>query len=209
MTFTPKLKAYIQKHNNPLNISAIIKAIIYFIVLFYGAHWGITVLFSNNFFIDFAIGLTNIAIFSALGIMFVYIFKNNSKITNKNFDRMEKGEFRFDEIENWTGLSLTTNMAKTIVSFKASEAFASKQDPSNTAFQTKFEKQDVILSIQVNDNLSFQDVVDKVAKTFGTTPTLVKHHSATSSHMYEITIHLGDVKWIKDQDIIEYELLES
>lgn len=209
MTFTPKLKAYIRKNNPPLDTWPIIRFVIYLVALFYMVNRGIAVIFSKSNFVDFNIFLTSIGVFLVFGTIIFYAFKNNSNKANENVARMEQGEFNFQEIEDWTTLSLTTNIAKTVVSFKASEAFNNQKNSSNTVFQTKFEKKDVILSIQINDNLSFQDVVEKIEKSFGTTPKTVKYHNVTPIYMYEITIHLGDVDWIKDQDIIEYEILES
>ncbi|UUE17000.1 hypothetical protein LQZ13_05740 [Leuconostoc mesenteroides] len=209
MTFTPKLKAYIQKFNHPTNISAMIIFATCMLILLYTLHWTIVTVFSHRFFVDFNIGFANIVLFSALGFLIASIFKNNNTKTNKNLERMENGDFKFDEIKDWNASSLTTNIAKTIVSFKANEAFNSKQNSSNIAFHTKFEKNDVLISIQTIENLTYKDILEKINKTFGTTPQTIKYHSATPNYMYEIKIHLADITWIENQDIIEYKLLES
>ncbi|MDI6498876.1 hypothetical protein QMA60_09375 [Leuconostoc suionicum] len=209
MTFTPKLKAYIRKFNHPINISAMIIFATCILILLYTLHWAIVMVFSHRFFVDFNIGFSNIVLFSAFGFLIAFIFKNNNTKTNKNLKRMENGNFKFDEIKDWNVSSLTTNLAKTIVSFKTSEAFNSKQDPSNIFFHTKFEKNDVLISIQTVENLTYKDILNKINKTFGTTPQEIKYHSATPNYMYEIKIHLADITWIENQDIIEYKLLES
>lgn len=198
-TFTPKLKAYIRdKEQAQINLVSLVKItmMILFLIICYR---GVISIIRNN--IDIISYILNLGFTGFLTFTLLAQAKENQQKEVDTVNKMQSGDFKFNEVANWKNMNTSAQVARLAIAFKANQAFS-----KNAIVSTKVlaEENTVVVSVQPNEILTQTDIIQTIENSFGTKPLKLRSHQ-DSPQMYEIDVKLSDIQWIEGQDIIAYQ----
>lgn len=198
-TFTPKLKAYIRdKEQAQINLVSLVKItmMILFLIICYR---GVISIIRNN--IDIISYISNLGFTGFITFTLLAQAKENQQKEVDTVNKMQSGDFKFNEVTNWKNMNTSAQVARLAIAFKANQAFS-----KNAIVSTKVlaEENTVVVSVQPNEILTQTDIIQTIENSFGTKPLKLRSHQ-DSPQMYEIDVKLSDIQWIEGQDIIAYQ----
>lgn len=198
-TFTPKLKAYIRdKEQAQINLVSLVKItmMILFLIICYR---GVISIIRNN--IDIISYISNLGFTGFITFTLLAQAKENQQKEVDTVNKMQSGDFKFNEVANWKNMNTSAQVARLVIAFKANQAFS-----KNAIVSTKVlaEENTVVVSVQPNEILTQTDIIQTIENSFGTKPLKLRSHQ-DSPQMYEIDVKLSDIQWIEGQDIIAYQ----